>query len=241
MVLMYPGKSYDEILNLFQNLDSTYNIQIERDGKILNYDLNIQTTEFENTTSKIYEEDEEKIGYIKFEGFTFTSYEDFKKKFDELNNSNITSLILDLRNNLGGEEENMIDIASLFLSRDKVIFKQQTKSKEEIIYSKGENNINYPLVILVNNNTASCSEILTLALKEGCNATVIGTQTYGKGVGQTMYSTNKYSYKFTSHLWTSPSGVSINGVGITPDIVVENSNNDDLQLQKAKEYIKSLR
>ena len=84
-------------------------------------------------------------------------------------------------------------------------------------------------------------KILILALKEGCNAKLVGTQTYGKGIGQTVYSAKDYMYQFTSEYWTSPSGISINGIGITPDIVVENLDENDLQLQKAKEYIKSLK
>lgn len=240
MVLSCHGKSIKEIYNLFSNLDSSYNIQVERDGQILSFDLDLQTVEMKNVTTDIYEEDGCKIGYIRLKGFTFDSYDEFKEKFEELNNNNITSLILDLRNNPGGEQENMINIASLFLSKDKVIFKEQTKNKERVIYSKGKNNINYPVVILENNNTASCSEILILALKEGCNAKIVGTQSYGKGVGQSMFLTRNYLYKITSHSWTSPSGVSVNNVGINPDIYVENSYNTDLQLQKAKEYIKSL-
>ena len=113
--------------------------------------------------------------------------------------------------------------------------------KLKVIYSKGKENISYPIVFLSNNNTASSSEILILALKEGCNAKIVGIQTYGKGVGQSIYTAKDYMYKFTSESWTSPSGISINGVGISPDIVVENSDENDLQLQKAKEYIKSLK
>lgn len=235
------GKTEDEIVQLFNDINSNYTIQIERDNKLLEFNLSLQSLDFENVTSTIYEEDNQKIGYIKLESFTLDSYDEFKSAFDELNNSNITSLIIDLRDNLGGEQSNMINIASLFLSNDKVIFKAQKRNKEEIVYSKGKEDISYPIVFLSNNNTASSSEILILALKEGCNAKLIGTQTYGKGIGQSVYIAKDYMYQITSEYWTSPSGVSVNDVGITPDIIVENFNENDLQLQKAKEYIKSLK
>lgn len=235
------GKTEDEIVQLFNDINSNYTIQIERDNKLLEFNLSLQSLDFENVTSTIYEEDNQKIGYIKLESFTLDSYNEFKSAFDELNNSNITSLIIDLRDNLGGEQSNMINIASLFLSNDKVIFKAQKRNKEEIVYSKGKEDVSYPIVFLSNNNTASSSEILILALKEGCNAKLIGTQTYGKGIGQSVYIAKDYMYQITSEYWTSPSGVSVNNVGITPDIIVENFNENDLQLQKAKEYIKSLK
>ncbi len=238
---MFRGKSEDELSDYLNSINSNYTIEVERDGEVLSFDLDVQTFKMENVITSIYEEDDFKIGYIRLSGFTFDSYDDFKEKFEELNKNNITSLILDLRDNPGGEEKNMINIASLFLSKDKIIFKKQTRNNEKVIYSKGDNTITYPIVILGNSNTASCSEILMLALMEGCDAKFIGTQTYGKGVGQSVYYTKDYSYKFTSQFWTSPSGISINNVGITPDIYVENSNNNDFQLQKAKEYIKSLK
>lgn len=235
------GKTKDEIIQLFNDINSSYTIQVERDDKLLEFELKLQYLKFENVVSTIFEEDNQKIGYIKLESFTLDSYNEFKSAFDKLNNNGITSLIIDLRDNLGGEQSNMIDIASLFLSDDKVIFKSQRRSGQKVIYSKGKENISYPIVFLSNNNTASSSEILILALKEGCNAKIVGTQTYGKGVGQSIYTAKDYMYKFTSESWTSPSGISINGVGISPDIVVENSDENDLQLQKAKEYIKSLK
>ena len=172
---MYNGKTQDEIINIFNNINSDYTVQVERDGKIFELELNLHTSEFKNVTSIIFEEDREKIGYIKLREFTFNSYEEFKVELDNLNNNNITSLIIDLRDNLGGEQSNMINIASLFLSKNKIVFKAQKRDKEEIFYSKGKGNVSYPIVFLGNNNTASCSEILILAIKEGCNAKLVGT------------------------------------------------------------------
>ena len=140
---MYNGKTQDEIINIFNNINSDYTVQVERDGKIFELELNLHTSEFKNVTSIIFEEDREKIGYIKLREFTFNSYEEFKVELDNLNNNNITSLIIDIRDNLGGEQSNMINIASLFLSKNKIVFKAQKRDKEEIFYSKGKGNVSY--------------------------------------------------------------------------------------------------
>ena len=72
---MYNGKTQDEIINIFNNINSDYTVQVERDGKIFELELNLHTSEFKNVTSIIFEEDREKIGYIKLREFTFNSYE----------------------------------------------------------------------------------------------------------------------------------------------------------------------
>lgn len=85
---MYNGKTQDEIINIFNNINSDYTVQVERDGKIFELELNLHTSEFKNVTSIIFEEDREKIGYIKLREFTFNSYEEFKVELDNLNNNN---------------------------------------------------------------------------------------------------------------------------------------------------------
>ena len=74
---MYNGKTQDEIINIFNNINSDYTVQVERDGKIFELELNLHTSEFKNVTSIIFEEDRKKIGYIKLREFTFNSYEEF--------------------------------------------------------------------------------------------------------------------------------------------------------------------
>lgn len=137
------------------------------------------------------------------------------------------SLIIDLRDNPGGEQESLEKIASLFLDSSKVICIDHYKDKDVVVQSTGVKTANYPIIVLVNADTASCSEILTLALKEGCNAIVVGTTTYGKGVGQSLKKTENYYYKVTSLNWTSPSGISIDKVGIKPDIDLSNYSEKD--------------
>lgn len=227
------GFNSDQIINGF-NVGKDYVIKVKRGGQIIDYKLELVNSPIPNVQSTLYEENGKKIGYIKLEIFSLDSYKKFKENLESLE---YDSLIIDLRYNSGGEQRNLEQIASLFLGKDKVIAIDHYKDKDKIIKVKGEKTADYPIVILVNKGTASCSEILTLALKEECNATVIGTQTYGKGVGQTVKRTENYYYKITSMTWTSPSGMSINKVGITPDIEVKSIPGKDLQLEKAIEYL----
>lgn len=240
MILIALGKTLEELKNMFMDTESIYTLEIERNGNIYNLNLKYIQSKFENVTIDKFYDNNKTIGYIKLKGFTFNSYKEFKEKLEILKKENINSLIIDLRDNGGGESKNLIKIASLFLDKDSVIFKDKYKSKEKIYYSKDNKTIYEPVVILVNNNTASCAEILTTTLKENINAKIIGTRTYGKGVGQTVYKSQNYSFKFTSSCWTTPSGKSIDKNGIEPDIFIDNSKDSDLQLQKAREYLISI-
>lgn len=190
-----------------------------------------------NVTTNIYNKNNKKIAYIKLETFSMDSAKDFKNNFDKLNKECFDSLIIDLRGNLGGENNNLMDIASLFLDSSKIVCIDKFKKITKTYYSHGDKTANYPIVILGNCDTASCSEILICALKEGCNATFIGTRTYGKNVAQVCKETPNYYYKFTAAYWLTPSGQSIDKEGIKPDIEVLNLGNEDEQLNTAIEYL----
>lgn len=193
---------------------------------------------------------EKNIGYIKIDSFDDGTLKDFKEEYNKLKEQNIKSLIIDLRNNGGGIVLEATNIADLFTEKDKTLLIMQGKDKtEEITKSKLDKEIDVPVVILVNDKTASASEILTLALKENIDTTkVVGTKTYGKGVIQTIFSLKDGSgIKLTTEEYFSPNHNSINKVGITPDYEVElpeDSNiylleeKDDTQLQKAIELSK---
>lgn len=190
-----------------------------------------------NVTTNMYYKNNKKIAYIKLQSFSFDSASHFKTNFEKLIKYNFDSLIIDLRDNLGGENTNLVNIASLFLDSSKIICKDQFKNSIKTYYSKGEKTADYPIVILGNINSASCSEILICALREGCGAKLIGTRTYGKNVAQIYKETPNYFYKFTAAYWLTPSGKSIDKAGIKPDIEVFNTGNGDEQLNTAIEYL----
>ena len=154
-------------------------------------------------------------------------------------------IILDLRNNPGGYLDSSVSFASLFLGADKIVVIEVDKygAKEEYKTDKTPILENYPLVVLVNNGSASAAEIVTGAMKDLKRAEIIGERTFGKGSVQAL---EPLSYgaalKITIAKWLTPSGVEINSKGIEPDIEVkisdeEKNQNQDPQMEKAKERI----
>ena len=159
-------------------------------------------------------------------------------------------LIVDVRDNGGGIVQEALKIADYFLEKDQIILVQTGKDEEEKI-SKSENDpiITEPVVVLINESSASASEIFAAALKENERATLIGTTTYGKGVIQTMRQfTDGSGIKLTTDEFLTPKKNKINGVGVEPNIEVQLDssvaskpileNDEDNQLQRAIEEIK---
>lgn len=189
------------------------------------------------------------IGYIAVTSFDEETADSFKIKFEELKNQGIKSLIIDLRNNGGGIVDEALKIADYIVPKGKELLITVDKDgKEEIEKSKQDVLIDMPIVILVNGNTASSSEILAGALKDLNEATILGKTTYGKGVIQQFLTLRDGSgLKVTTHEYYTPNRNKINGVGIEPDEVIElpegvNALNvkeeQDTQLQKAIELLK---
>lgn len=192
---------------------------------------------------------ENNIGYIQVTSFDEETAEDFRIKFEELKDQGITSLIIDLRNNGGGLVEQALKIADYIVPKGKELLITADKNKnEEIEKAEQDVLIDMPIVVLVNGNTASSSEILAGALKDLNEATIMGTTTYGKGVIQQFLTLRDGSgLKVTTHEYYTPNRNKINGVGIEPDEVVKLPDGvnvfyvkeeQDTQLQKAIELLK---
>lgn len=175
--------------------------------------------------------------------------EDFKEKVEELQSQGAKSLIIDLRNNGGGIVDEATEIADYILKKgDTIISTVDNTGEKEVTFSENKPIFNMSIVILVNENTASASEILTAALQDYDKATVVGTKTYGKGVIQTFFTLSDGSgLKITTAEYYTPKGSTIHEVGITPDKEVELpdsieniyavSEKDDTQLKKAIEIL----
>lgn len=190
----------------------------------------------------------EKIFIISLFSFGDNSEEEFQKALNEFKKTGSKKLILDLRNNPGGYLSSSINIASWFLPPGKVIvieksidedFNHEYKSSGH--FMDGE----YEMVVLVNEGSASASEILAGALQEHDRAKLVGAQTFGKGsVQELIPMQNNTSLKLTIAEWQTPGGISISKEGLTPDVVVEfdpvlfKKDGTDTQLQKAIEQLK---
>lgn len=226
---------------------SNVKLEILRDGKILEFNIKREKIITNPVISKKLENN---IGYISLSSFDEETSTSFKQKFEELKNQGITSLIIDLRNNGGGIVDEAITILDYIADKDSKLLITVDKNKnEEITKAKEDPIINMPIVVLVNENTASASEILAGALKDLNKATIVGTKTYGKGVIQQFITlTDGSGLKITSEEYYTPNKTTINKVGIEPNEVIELPSTvtnvlnvdekDDTQLQKAIEILK---
>lgn len=203
-----------------------------------------------NTNPVIAEKLENNIGYLEISSFDEGTAEEFKTKYESLKEQGITSLIIDLRNNGGGLVDEALQIADYIVPKGKELLITVDKNNNEVIEKAEEDVlIDMPIVVLVNENSASASEILAGALKDLDEATLVGTTTYGKGVIQQVLSLrNGSGLKVTVEEYYTPNRNKIDGVGIEPDEkvelpeTVENplsvSREEDTQLQKAMELLK---
>lgn len=188
------------------------------------------------------------IFIIKMYNFSGNSANIFRNALQEFINSGNNKLILDLRNNPGGYLESAVDIASWFLPAGKIVAKEKFSSgEEEIFRSKGYNIFeNLPFVIIVNEGSASASEILAGALQEHGIAKLVGQKTFGKGsVQELIQITPETSLKLTIAKWLTPNGKSISEEGLEPDYKVEITEKDleadrDPQMEKAIEILSNL-
>ena len=222
------------------------NLTIERDGKELSFDIERAKINTNPITTEILEEN---IGYIKIPSFDTDAAKKFKEKYEELESKKVKSLIIDLRNNGGGIVDEATKIADYILEKGSTIISTvDNKQNKKITKAENEPIINKKIVILVNEHTASASEILACSLKDNDKATIIGTKTYGKGVIQTVFSLSDGSgLKITTAEYYTPNGETIHKVGITPNVEVqlpENLKNkysptkeEDTQLKKAIEEL----
>lgn len=164
------------------------------------------------------------IGYIRLTQFQERTGNDLENALKDLEKQNMKSLILDLRNNPGGLLKVAVQVSELFLKEGNLIVsvKGRDGEKEEYLSSSSKVREEYPIVVLVNEGSASASEIVAGALQDWGRGIVLGTQTFGKGSVQTVFTLSDGSgMRLTTAKYYTPKGISIQNTGITPDIVVK--------------------
>ena len=208
--------------------------------------------ELERKAIKVYhvesEMKEDGIGYIQLLTFDTGCSAEVEKAYESLKSQGATKIIFDLRNNTGGLVDEALKIADYMIAKDKtVLITVDAKGNKEINTSNHDPEMDCPIVVLVNEYSASASEILTGALKDNEEAKVVGTKTYGKGVIQNVFQLNDGSaLKLTIAEYYTPNETKINKIGIEPDEVVEDVEQGkdeeeiDEQLNKAIEIIKGM-
>ncbi len=254
IILSVDGKSVkgvygEELTSLIKGKSGTkVKIKIKRGDTTKNITVKRGIIEIENVTSHLLEEKGKKIGYINVDIFASNTYKQFKKNLNRMEKKKAEALIIDLRDNPGGHLSQTRDILSMFFDKKTVLYELKNKNKVSKIYSSSNEKRNYPIVVLVNGNSASASEVMASCFKDNYkNVTVVGTKTYGKGtVQQTIKLSSGTSFKYTTEKWLTSKGKSIDGVGLNPDINVELEQSyysnpiyeNDLQIQKAVEILK---
>lgn len=221
------GKTVSDIGKLIQGeIGTNVTLTLRRDEAEFDVTITRDRIDLISVTSQIFEKDDKRIGYIKVTNFASNTFNQFQTALNELEENDIESLIIDVRDNLGGQLEVATQIASLFLTKDKVVYQLNTNGIIQPIYSTGPGSFQKPITVLINGATASASEVLAIALQESADATVIGTTSYGKGTIQESYKLSTgASIKFTVQEWLSPNGNTVNEVGVKPDIEVSETEN----------------
>ena len=215
--------------------DKNFTLKIKREGKEQTVKVSKQTIEIPSVTV----EEKDNYVYIKIQDvFASNTDEQFSKIIDGLN-KNIKGIIIDVRDNSGGHLSSVENMLSKMMDKSKVIYQLDNKGSITKINSTGKKTLDYKVVVLINENSASASELLAVSLKESYGATLVGTKTYGKGSVQelTTVELTQAQYKITTKKWLSPNGNSINKVGVAPDVEVTGS---DAQYEEAVKQIETL-
>lgn len=240
------GKTSNEIQNMIRNSSKdSVNLVISRNGTEMAFDVAIKSVQDVNIGYELI--NGTNIGYLKMNIFSKTLSDQVNNALNDMETQGMQKLIIDLRNNTGGYLESAEATANLFLEKGKLIYSLENKDAKASYYDETDAHKTYPIVILLNENSASASEILAAALKDsyGYGVTFVGTTSYGKGLVQQTYDLSDGSMaKYTSARWLRPNGNCINGIGLKPDYEVakEDIRDEagypiDNQLQKAIEVI----
>jgi carboxyl-terminal processing protease len=207
---------------------SKVNITVIREGEVkpLDFEITREIVKIDAIKSRI----DNNIAYIRVSTFNEKSSSDLRKEFRKIfsdKNNKIEGIVLDLRNNPGGLLDQGVNIADFFLDEGTIVSTKGRNISSEILLSASKNSYkapNLPMVVLINGGSASASEIVAGALQDNKRAILVGTKTYGKGSVQTLFKFDERSaLKFTTALYYTPSGKSIQAEGIDPDIKIENA------------------
>lgn len=224
---------------------TTVRLTIYREGEpdYLEIDVTRALIESPTVNSEMLEDN---IGYIQIEEFDDVTLDQFTDAWATIKGSDARGLILDLRSNPGGNVSTVTDIARELLPEGIIVYTLDKNGKRKEYTCDGENEIQIPLVVLINDYSASASEILAGAIKDYEIGTLVGTKTFGKGIVQSVISlADGTAVKLTVSAYYTPNGNNIHGIGIEPDVVCDfdakayYEDGVDNQLNKAIEVIKS--
>jgi len=172
------------------------------------------------------------IGYLSISQFEEVTTKQFKAAVEDLQSQGMKGLVIDIRNNPGGLLDTVVGMLKYMLPDGLIVYTEDKQGNRKEYKGQDNDEFNLPLAVLVNGNSASASEIFAGAIQDYGKGTIIGTQTYGKGIVQTVKPlTDGSAIKFTIAKYFTPKGQDIHGKGVTPDIVVEYGTDADVDTQ----------
>ncbi len=220
------GRLRDTLGQLRGKAGSKVTLTVGRDDEAINYEMRRQIIRMASVHRELLNPS---FGYVRVSQFSENTARELTAAVDELqeqHNGMLEGLVLDLRDNPGGVLDSAVDVSDLFLDSGVIVSADGRSLESRFTRSAHRGDIldGAPIVILVNSGSASASEIVAGALQDHGRATVIGTETFGKGLVQTVMPLSKgRAIKLTTSRYYTPSGDSIHDVGITPDILVEDT------------------
>ncbi|OUP82616.1 carboxyl-terminal protease [Lachnoclostridium sp. An169] len=214
------GESLETVVSWVKGEKGTeVTLYVERDGEQLELTAVRDTIEMQTVE---YEMKEDQIGYIAVSEFDEVTYDQFKEALDDLENQGMEGLVIDLRNNPGGNLDTVTDMLRLLLPEGTIVSIKDKDGNSEELTCDGENEFTKPLAVLVNQYSASASEIFSAAIQDYGTGRIVGVTTYGKGVVQQLITLGDGTcLKLTIAEYFTPSGRSINGTGVEPDVEVQ--------------------
>ena len=239
----------DVVSMIRENKDKTIVLTVLRENEDSSREISVDVTDVE-LPSVSGEMIDESTGYIQITQFTGVTPQQYKDTFAELKDKGMERLVIDLRDNPGGLLTSVCDILREILPEGLIVYTEDKYGNREEETCDGKNKLDMPLAVLVNENSASASEIFAGAVQDHGVGTIVGTTTYGKGVVQELRQLSDGSaVKLTVSNYYTPNGNSINKVGIKPDVEVklasellnkdEITHEEDNQLQKALDVIEN--
>ena len=244
------GMELSDVVDKVKSSQDTAHLTIARGGESEYLEIDVPLEEV-NIPVVNHEMLEDQIGYIALYEFTEQTESQYQAAFEDLESQGMERLIIDVRNNPGGLLTSVCDILEDILPEGLIVYTEDKDGNREEYTCSGENELEIPLAVLVNGNSASASEIFAGAIQDYGTGTIVGTTTFGKGIVQSLIPfTDGSAIKTTTAKYYTPSGRCIHGTGIEPDIAVELDegleqetsipHEQDNQLQKAIETVKEL-
>lgn len=218
----------------------TLTLQREGEAEPIQVEVTRERLETETVAGKMLDES---IGYLAISEFTRLTPDQFRTVFEQLKEEGMQKLLVDLRGNPGGLLTAVCDTLRQILPEGLIVYTEDKQGNREEYTCDGETPLDLPMVVLVNGDTASAAEIFSGAVKDYGIGTIVGTQTYGKGIVQDFYTLPDQSVvKLTVAHYYTPKGNDIHGVGIEPDVKAEQPEDSetDVQLQTAIEVLSAM-